>query len=156
MSEKEKKVEETKEETLTEEEKAQKREETKKAILEEIKKKVIKDSGMSQEDAEIALQMLDEANMPVLLSDEEFTLGPRELDIRKLNQENFNQLIFRTLLLQGVYLRNISKSLLDITNLLFVELDALGVENIVKASDEIILKVARENERREKQQKNKN
>jgi len=146
MTDEEKKVEETKvEEPLTEEEKAKKREETKKAILDTIKQKVIKDSGMSEQDAAIAMEMLDEANMPVELTDEDFKLGPRELDIRKLSEENKWQMLFRVTLLNGVYLRNLMKSLNDVINLMFVELDAMGVKNIIKTSDQVMAKVHREN-----------
>lgn len=149
-----------KEEELTEEEKAQKREESKKAILEAVKKDIIEKSGMSEEDAEMALEMLDEADMPVAITDEDFKLGRRELDIRKLSDDNFKQMFFRTLLTQGVWLRNISNLLIDLIRLVYVELDALGVENILKKEDAVLSKINKQQNERiakeilEKQKKN--
>ena len=149
-----------KEEELTEEEKAQKREESKKAILEAVKKNIIEKSGMSEEDAEMALEMLDEADMPVAITDEDFKLGRRELDIRKLSDDNFKQMFFRTLLTQGVWLRNISNLLIDLIRLVYVELDALGVENILKKEDAVLSKIHKQQNERiakeilEKQKKN--
>lgn len=135
------------EESLSEEELAQKREESKKAILEAIKKDVISKSGMSEQDADMALEMLEEADMPIGLTDEDFKLGRRELDIRKLSDENYKQIIFRTLLTQGVWLRNVSQLLIDLIRLIYVELDAIGVKDILHTSDKVLAKI--NNEQRE-------
>ena len=149
-----------KEEELTEEEKAQKRKESKKAILDAIKKDIVSKSEMSEEDAEMALEMLEEADMPVAITDEDFKLGRRELDIRKLSDDNFKQMLFRTLLTQGVWLRNISNLLIDLIRLVYVELDALGVENILKKEDAVLSKIHKQQNERiakeilEKQKKN--
>lgn len=140
------------EESLSEEEKAKKREESKKAVLEAIKKDVIAKSGMSKEDAEIALEMLDEANMPVLMNDEDFKLGPRELDVRELSDKNYKQMIFRTLLTQGVWIRNVSNILVDLIRLIYVELDALGVENILKKEDSVLAKITKQQNERVREQ----
>ena len=129
---------------LTEEEKAQKREDAKKVLTDAIKEKAIKEAGLSEEDAEIALELLNEADMPVNLSDEEFKLGKNELDIRNLNEANYKQLMFRVTLLNGVYLRNIMKFLQDILNAIFVELDAMGVKDLLKSSDRVIAKMRKE------------
>lgn len=129
---------------LTEEEKAQKREETKKAITDAIKQKAIKEAGLSEEDAEIALEMLQEADMPIKFNDSDFTLGKNELDIRDLSEKNINQLMFRVTLLNGVYLRNCMKFLQDILNALFVELDAMGVKDLLKSSDRVMAKIRKE------------
>lgn len=137
------KVEEPKVE-MTEEEKVAKREESKKAVLEAIKQKAIKDSGMSEEDAKAALEMLNEANMPVIMKNEDFKLGPQELDIRGLSEENYKQMMFRVTLLNGVYLRNLVKIGQDIINLLFVELDTMGVENLLKSSDKVLERLQKE------------
>ena len=82
--------------------------------------------------------------MPVNLSDEEFKLGKNELDIRNLNEANYKQLMFRVTLLNGVYLRNIMKFLQDILNAIFVELDAMGVKDLLKSSDRVIAKMRKE------------
>lgn len=139
----EKLKEEQSEKELTEEE-LKEREERKQAILEEIKKDVIAKSQMSKEDAEIALEMLDEADMPVGLTDEDFKLGKREIDIRKLSDENYKQMIFRTLITQGVWLRNISNLLVDLMRLIYVELDTLGVKNVLKECDVVLAKITRQ------------
>ena len=129
---------------LTEEEKAQKREDTKKAIHEAIKQKAIKEAGLSEEDAQAALEMLEEADMPVNFGDEDFKLGRNELDVRNLSDANYKQLMFRVTLLNGVYLRQCMKFMQDILNAMFVELDAMGVENLLKSSDRVLAKLRKE------------
>ena len=130
-------------ENLSEED-AQKHEEAKKAILEAIKKDVIAKSGMSEEDAAMAMEMLEEADMPVAITDDDFKLGRRELDIRKLSDENYKQIIFRTLITQGVWLRNVSNLLVDVLRLIYVELDAMGVKDILKKTDVVLAKINKE------------
>lgn len=144
------KVEETKTEgaaesaPLTEEEQAEKRAAAKKAVLDAIKKDVIDKSGMSEEDAQLAIEMLDEADMPIAITDEEFKLGKRELDIRNLSDANYKQIVFRTLITQGVWLRNVVHELTDVIRLMYVVLDAMGVKNLLKTEDSVIAKLTRE------------
>lgn len=95
-------------------------------------------SRLTDEQAEIANQILKEASMPVGLTDEEFELGPRELDIRGLNAKNKAQMAFRMQVLQNVYLRQIAQNQIDIMRLMFVLLDKLGVEDIDAAVDAIL------------------
>ena len=84
--------------------------------------------------------------MPVEYLDKDFKLGDNELYIRSLSKRNYNQMIFRTLVLQNVYLKNVTSGLLDITRLLLVLLDKLGVEDIVKATDDIVDKINEQTE----------
>ena len=114
----------------------------KEAIAEEVRQ----EAGISDKDAELFKQLCLEADMPVEYLDKDFKLGAQELDIRTLSKRNLNQMFFRTLVLQNVYLKNIQSSLLDITRLLLILLDKQGVENIVKATDDIIDKIAEQTE----------
>lgn len=131
-------------------EKKETQEQIKKAVKDYVAAKKKEEIEVKDEDAIALEEMLQEASMPIALNDEEFKCGPQELDIRGLSKKNKEQLIFRILTLQGVYLRNISKSLLDITNLLFVVLDQLGVKDIIKTSDDVLDKIAEENEQLQK------
>lgn len=142
-----------KEEKQIEQEKAQQA--IKDAVKNYVHDKVVEGSEAKEEESVILEEMLKEANMPVELTDEEFKCGPQELDIRKLNKRNQAQLLFRIQALNAVYLRNCSKSLLDITNLLFVLLDHLGVTDIIHVSDEVLDKIAEENERLKNEKTNK-
>lgn len=119
-------------------------------VIDQVKEKVAdevrKEAGIGEEQSEAFRQMCEEACMPVEYLDKDFKLGPNELDIRTLSKRNQNQMFFRTLVLHGVYLRNISKSLIDVTNLLLVLADKLGVQDIIHATDEVLDKIREENE----------
>ena len=121
-----------------------------KEVIRQVKEKVAdevrKEAGISDEQSAAFREMLDEATMPVEYLDKDFELGQNELDIRTLSKRNLNQMYFRTFVLQSVYLRNVSKSLIDITNLLLVLADKLGVEDIIHATDEVLDKIREENE----------
>ena len=90
--------------------------------------------------------MCEEATMPIEYLDKDFKLGQNELDIRSLSKKNLNQMLFRTLVLQNVYLKNVQTSLLDLTRLFLVLLDKLGVEDIVKSTDDIVEKINEQTE----------
>lgn len=120
--------------------------ETIKKVRDEIANEVIKDNEIPEEQAEAFKQMLEEATMPVELKDEEFKLGDNELDIRGLSDKNIIQMFFRTLALQSVWLKNITTSLIDLTRLMMIHLDHEGVKDIVKATDDIIEKIKKQNQ----------
>jgi len=117
-------------------------EKVKEAVAEEVRQ----EAGISEKQSELFKQMCEEASMPVKYLDKDFTLGPNELDIRGLSKKNTTQMMFRTLVLHSVYLKNITTSLLDITRLLLVLLDHQGVPDIVKATDDIQAKLAEQQE----------
>lgn len=117
-------------------------EKVKEAIAEEVRE----EANISDKDSELFKQMCKEATMPVEYLDKDFKLGENELDIRKLTKKNLIQMFFRTQVLNNVYLKNIQNSLIDITRLLMIHLDKIGVENIVKATDDIIDKIREQNE----------
>ena len=129
-------------------------EENIKKVKEEIADEVRKEAGISDEQSELFKKMCEEATMPVEFLDKDFKLGENELDIRKLSNKNFRQMLFRTLVLQNVYLKNLTSSLLDITRLLLIKLDHDGIENIVKATDDIIEKISEQNDLKKKLQNN--
>ena len=108
------------------------------AIADEVRA----EAGISDEQSDLFKQMCEEAMMPVEFLDKDFTLGQNELDIRSLNKKNKEQMLFRTLVLHSVELKNIRSILLDIMRLLLVFLDKYGVEDIVKATDDIVAKLS--------------
>lgn len=121
-------------------------EETIEQVKARIADEVREEAGISAKDSDLFRQMCEEASMPVEYLDKDFKLGDNELDIRSLSKRNYNQMIFRTLVLQNVYLKNVTSGLLDITRLLLVLLDKLGVEDIVKATDDIVDKINEQTE----------
>ena len=116
-----------------------------KTTVDEIKEEVIKEHGLDEKQAELFMKMLEEANMPVKMTDADFKLGAQELDIRSLNKKNLTQMMFRSLVLSNVYNKHVLSSLVDIMRLIMVIADKMGVENIVKATDEIIEKTKKQN-----------
>ena len=126
-------------------------EETIAKVKEAVADEVRQEAGISEEQSDLFRQMCDEATMPVEFLDKHFKLGDNELDIRQLSKRNLNQMMFRTLVLQNVYLKNIVTSLIDLTRLMLIKLDHDGVEDIVKATDDIIEKIAAQNELNKKQ-----
>lgn len=133
-------------------------EETVEKVKEAIAEEVRQEAGISAKDSELFKKMCEEATMPIEYLDKHFKLGENELDIRQLSKKNTNQMFFRTLVLHSVYLKNITTSLLDITRLLLVLLDHQGVEDIVKATDDIVDKINEQTEmlKQLKKQENKN
>ena len=117
--------------------------------VEELKKKVAEDvkanANIKPEETDTFMEMLQEAMMPVTMTDEEFELGSKELDIRSLSKKNTTQMLFRTLVLQNVYLKQLLTASIDQIRLLMVLADKMGVENISKATDEVVLKEKKKN-----------
>lgn len=110
----------------------------------ETRKKVIEDHVLSKEQQEIFKKMMKAADMPVRMTDAEFKLGKNELDIRGLSRSNREQMMFRSQVLDNTYSKQILTSLIDITRLLMIICDKLGVDDIIGATDDIIEKVERQ------------
>jgi len=106
-------------------------------------KKVTEQHVLNKEQQEIFSRMLDEAKMPVKMTDGKFALGENELDIRYLSKSNKEQMFFRQLTLLNVDNRQMMTTLIDITRLLMIVCDKLGVEDIVAATDEVLERVGR-------------
>ena len=111
-----------------------------KKVREEAKEAVLEDSKLTKEQREIWDQIVAEAQMPIHLSNKDFKLGPQELDIRNLSQKNILQMLFRVGVIDNIYLKQLLNVGLDIIRLLMVIADKLGVENISKATDEVLEK----------------
>ena len=112
-----------------------------KQVREETHKKVIEDHVLSKEQQKLFKQMLKEADMSQVIKDAEMVLGKNELDIRQLSDKNFRQMMFRSQVISNIYLKQILTSLVDITRLLMIQCDIMGVEDIVGATDDIIEKI---------------
>ena len=97
------------------------------------------------EEAKIFEQALKEAKMPVTLTDKDFQLGDYELDIRSLSLPNQLQMVFRTMALVVVYLRQLSQNQVDQIRLLMLELKKMGVEDIEKSLSELIVELQNKN-----------
>ena len=111
---------------------------------EEKKDKVLGENTFTEEEIEIARRIYEEAKMPVELKDEDIVCGQGELDIRKLSDENKWQMLYRSSMLQIVYLRQVNSGLVDIMRLLIVLLKHQGVENVTKALENCIEEMGKE------------
>lgn len=115
---------------LTKEEKKQLKDSAKKLATDQVE--------LSEHDKEVIETALKEAKMPVKLTDKDFKLGEGELDIRKLSQENLNQMMFRMQMLNVVYGRQIAQSLVDVMRLVMIVLKKLGCDDIIKETDDLL------------------
>ena len=99
---------------------------------------------ISDDEKEIIEKIYEEAKMPTVLKDNQVECGQGELDIRKLNRPNRDQMIFRTGALNLTYLRQNFTALLDIEKLLMLILKKLGVENITQAIANLEIELSNE------------
>lgn len=113
-------------------------------VKEGIKEEVIKQNGIDEEQAKLYNEMLNEAQMPVEMKDEDFKLGVQELDIRGLSKKNKEQMFFRAMVISNVYCKQILTSLIDTTRLLMIIADKLGIEDIIGATDDILEKLQKQ------------
>lgn len=76
--------------------------------------------------------LMGKMRLPVEIKDEDFAMGEGELDVRKLSDANYRQLMFRVDMVKANHLRDISQSLADVERLLMLVLKKLGVSDISK------------------------
>ena len=91
-------------------------------------------------------ELLAQCKLPVEIKDEDFAMGEGELDVRKLSDANYRQLMFRVNVLKANHLRDISQSLADIERLLMLVLKAQGVEDIGKALESLFKELSKKAE----------
>ena len=115
-------------------------------LKEQIDEEVIADNTPNDKQNELFKQAIEEASLPVKMTDKDFELGDAELDIRGLNAKNREQMFFRQGVVMIATCRQIMTSVIDCTRLLMVIADKLGVEDIVQATDEVIEKVTAKNQ----------
>lgn len=131
----------------------------KEKIVADKKKKAMDELTLDENQQKNFEDILKEAKMPIELKDGDFQLGEKELDIRSLKDENKLQMIFRTLVLNNVYLKQMTQMLLDVTRLMYAMLKAMGVsgDNLVDAVDLTMYEIEKVIKKRlEKDKKSKN
>lgn len=109
-----------------------------KDVKKAVKEKVVEKHVLTEEQEETFQKILDAAKMPVQMSDADFKLGENELDIRYLSTKNRTQMVFRSLMLNNIYLKQTLTTLVDILRSIFLIADAMGVKDIVGKTDEIL------------------
>ena len=90
-------------------------------------------AGASTKETNRFKELLAQCKLPVEIEDKDFKMGEGELDVRKLSDANYRQLMFRVNVLKANHLRDISQTLVDVERLLMLVLKAQGVEDIGKA-----------------------
>lgn len=111
---------------------------------EEKKEKFLGEATPNEDEKELAKKIFEEARMPLELKDDEVKCGEGEIDIRGLSRKNRDQMIYRVLMLNLVYLRQMCQNQTDLFRLQAAELRALGVKNITSAIEEAIAQMAKE------------
>ena len=107
-------------------------------IKQTLKEAALEETELKDEELALLEQALKEAKMPVEVHDKDFKCGERELDIRGLSKKNKDQMMFRMSVLNIVYQRQITQSLVDIIRLIMVALKKMGVDDVVKATDDLL------------------
>ena len=115
-------------------------------VKDQIAKEIQEENNLTDEETEAFKKLCEEAEMPVEFLDKDFKLGPQELDIRSLSKRNWNQMLFRLQVQQLIWIKNLHNTLLDVIRLLFVKLDHDGIQDIVKATDDVEAKIAEQTE----------
>lgn len=122
--------------------------EDEKKVLNAIKQAHLDATKLTPEAQAALKDMMDKAKLPIEYNDKDFKMGDQELDVRHLNRANYRQVEFRLMSTMMSYVRSINMSLVDILRMLMVLADKLGVEDIVKATDDVLEKI--ENKEEEK------
>ena len=112
------------------------------AVRKAVKKAQMNANQISPENQELFEKIMAAADMPIVLQDKDIKLGRQELDVRTLSRNSYRQMEFRQLVLNNVYLKQVSMSLTDITRLLMVIAKKLGVEDIIEETDKVIDEIA--------------
>lgn len=105
--------------------------------------------NITDENVKKVEDILKAARMPVTLKDKDVVMGEREIDIRNLSPQNREQLVFRMLELGNVNIKNCLDSLIDITRLLMLVLKKMGYDDIVKATDDLMIEMAQKEAEKE-------
>ncbi len=111
--------------------------EEKKELKAKAKQTAMEELGVSEEEMDKIQDMLKLAQMPIELKDGDVKMGKGEVDVRKLNDQNFRQMVWRLLILNNLYTKDISSSLIDIMKLIMLILKRLGCEDIIAATDDL-------------------
>lgn len=109
-----------------------------------LKNKAMEEVGVKEEDVKKFNEMCELAGLPIVIKDKDIKLVKGEIDIRQLSEKNVSQLLFRHLTVGGAYLKDIRDSLVDIQKLLMIILKQMGVNEIIKATDEIVADLQKE------------
>ena len=97
----------------------------------------MKDKKLTAQQAKKIAELMDIAKMPIVLKDGDITMGEGEVDIRKLSHASLNQMMFRLMILNNLYLKDIATSFVDALKLFMVVLDKYGVEDIAQAVEDL-------------------
>lgn len=129
-------------------------ESTRKEFVEALKKDALLETALDEKTVKTLEQMSKEAKMPLELKDGDIVLGERELDIRKLSKKNLYQMFFRQAVLNSVYLRQVVQSQVDVLRLVMIILKKLGVEDIIKATDDLQTELTEEMQKKAETEQN--
>lgn len=99
---------------------------------------------LTEEEQKLLEEAQKEMDAPIAIMDKEFKMARKEIDIRKLSKTNKDQVFFRLACQEVAYLRAVNQSLVDLTKLVMIALNKLGVDDIIKATDDLDDKIKEE------------
>lgn len=104
----------------------------------------MKDKKLTKEQSKKIAELMNIAKMPIVLKDGDITMGEGEVDIRKLSHASLNQMMFRLMILNNLYLKDIATSFIDVLKLFMVVLDKNGVEDIAQSIEDLENKIKKQ------------
>ena len=113
-----------------------------KVIKNQRDKKVIQDSCLTKKEEKIVKEIGEAFKMPIEFDDKNFKMGEGELDIRKLNDANYRQMLFRQGAVTNIYLKSVNQSLIDTQRLIMLLLKKMGVEDIFGELNTLLVELA--------------
>lgn len=93
---------------------------------------------LTEEQAKELADIFEKAKQPIVLENDEFKCGEREIDIRKLDDANYRQMMFRMYCNTLTYTKAMQESLIDVMRLMFVILKGIGINDVTKAIDDVL------------------
>lgn len=109
-----------------------------------MKEMAMQDNSVSPEEMKKLEEMMKIAKMPIELKDSDIQMGEGEVDVRKLSEESYKQLIFRLFTLNNVYVRDLCTSLIDVMRLMMILLEKLGIDDVPTAMDQLMDKLSKQ------------
>ena len=113
--------------------------------VENFRNEKVEESKLTDEEKKMFDEILKETKLPVSLNEEKFTFGEGELNITKLSKPYRDQMLFRTLTLNTVYLRTLCQSMTDIIRIMMLMLEKgfseVKAEDFVKEMEQLLTKL---------------
>jgi len=106
-------------------------------VIDTLQKAVNEETKPTKKEIKDIQEMFKLAKQPVELTNDKFTLGDGEIDIRQLSDANYKQMMFRLFANTLTWSRNLHTDFVDCLKLLMLICEKLGIENILEANEKL-------------------